>query len=90
MVDYMATEESTERMGDAVEKFKLTKEQMNWMKIFKGVHQIERALSQKLQLRFDELQGLKQMYDEAAGRKAELLKLAPLDGLKELPGQEEE
>lgn len=73
---------------EKVEGFKLTREQLEWMKTFKQVHQIERALGEKLQIRFGELQQLQQMRDEAVGKKVELLKMAPVKGMKELSGQE--
>jgi len=73
---------------EKVEGFKLTKEQLEWMKIFKEVNHIERALGEKLRLQFGELQRLQQMRDEAAGKKVELLKMAPVKGTKELSGQE--
>lgn len=73
---------------EAVEKFRLNKDQVEWMKVFKGVNQIERALAEKLQIRFGELEQLQQMHSEAAGKKVELLKMAPVKGMKELHGQE--
>ena len=102
MVDYNANEERSGMMRQGaeeyqeglglpktkVEEFKLTKPQREWMKIFKGVNQVERALAEKLKIRFGELEQLQQMHDEAAGKKIELLKMAPLKEMKELPGQE--
>ena len=73
---------------EKVEGFKLTREQLEWMKTFKQVNLIEKALAEKLQIRFGELQQLQQMHGEAAGKKVELLKMAPVKGTKELSGQE--
>jgi len=101
-MDFNANEQNTEvaRQGveqfeeglglpkEKVEGFKLSKDQLEWMKVFKGVNQVERALAEKLKIRFGELQQLQQMHDEAAGKKIELLKMAPVKGSKELPGQE--
>jgi len=84
-------EEFQEGLGlpkSKVEEFKLTKPQLEWMKVFKGVNTIERALAEKLKIRFGELEQLQQMHGEATQKKIELLRMAPVKGTKELPGQE--
>jgi len=80
MVDYNAGPEQ-------VERFKLTKEQIEWSKAFKKIDVMDKAVKGKLQIRFGELEQLQQMSKELSGKKMELLKMAPLK-TKELPGQE--
>ncbi len=72
-----------------VEQFKLSKDQIAWVKAFQQVSRIGEALQQKMQFNFGELESTQRLFREVSGKKAELLKLAPTDKLKELPGQED-
>jgi len=72
-----------------VEGFKLSKDQVAWVKAFKMLDRIEKALKGRLEVTYGELETTQRMHREASGKKVELLRMAPVGKLKELPGQEE-
>ena len=71
-----------------VESFKLTKDQIAWSNAFQNIQRIEAALKGKMSYNYGELESAQRMFQEVSGKKTELLNVAPLDKLKELPGQE--
>ena len=73
-----------------VEKFRLTKGQIEWMKAYKKVEQMDESLKSGLQIRFGELEQMQKMHSEVTQRKVQLLEMAPIKEIKELPGQEKE
>ena len=75
---------------EKVEKFKLSGSQLAWVKEFKRVNQVSEQLAEGIQIRFGEMEQMQKAHAEVSGRKAELLKMAPLKDLEELPGQRSE
>lgn len=71
-----------------VEEYKLTRDQKVWRAAYKRVHNVERGLRARLDAGMSELRRLQELYDEAAGKKKELLQMAPLDQMNDLPGQD--
>ncbi len=75
---------------EKVEGFKLSGDQRAWMKVFKQVDATEKGLKQQLEVGMNELERMQELHREVMGRKQELLRLAPVNELKELQGQEGE
>ncbi len=73
---------------DAVEEFRLTKEQKAWYKDYKKLHKVTEMLKQGLKIEYGKLQELQKLFDQSQDVKAKMLKGAPAEPINELEGQE--
>ena len=73
---------------EKVETFRLTPEMKNWAKNYRQIDQVTKMIEQGLRIQFSELENTRRMFEQAQGKKAEMLKLAPKEQTRELPGQE--
>lgn len=73
----------------AVEGFKLTKEQKTWYGQYKQLHKVTEMIKKGLRVEYGKMQRLQQMFEQAQGTKAQMLKGAPTNQINEIEGQEE-
>jgi len=72
-----------------VEGFKLTKEQKTWYQDYKQINKVSQMLRDGLQIQYDKTQTLQQLFQQAQGVKAKMLKGAPPNPVNEIEGQQE-
>jgi len=73
-----------------VEKFKLSKEDIEFAKQMEKWNKISQVLRDKIQIHYDQGQTLMQLLKQTENKKIELLKQAPPSLVKEIPGQDDE
>jgi hypothetical protein len=73
---------------EKVEQFRLTPEMQKWARQFKRIDDVSRIIEQGLRIQLGELEESRRMFDAAQGEKMKMLRGAPADQTRELPGQE--